>query len=203
VVTFLLIRHGHCPHVGNYLAGRSPGIRLDDEGIREVRSLAGRIRRIHLDEIVSSPLERSVETASVIAEGRGLEIKISDAVNEVDCGEWTGKSFRELEKDPVWISFNRYRSVTRIPGGEMIVEVLSRMSRFMEEKRREGKEVVAIVSHGDPIRAVITHYLGLPVDFKTRFEIHTSSVSVITLDDYGASLKCLNHTGTLNEKGLV
>ena len=53
------------------------------------------------------------------------------------------------------------------------------------------------------IRAVITHYLGLPVDFKTRFEIHTSSVSVITLDDYGASLKCLNHTGTLNEKGLV
>ena len=98
MVTFLLIRHGHCPHVGNYLAGRSPGIRLDDEGIREVRSLAGRIRRIHLDEIVSSPLERSVETASVIAEGRGLEIKISDAVNEVDCGEWTGKSFGNLRK---------------------------------------------------------------------------------------------------------
>jgi broad specificity phosphatase PhoE len=39
--------------------------------MREVRSLADRIRRIHLDEIVSSPLERSVETASVIAEGRG------------------------------------------------------------------------------------------------------------------------------------
>jgi len=198
MTTFLLIRHGSCFPVGRFLAGRASGVHLDEAGKKEVLFLEESIRGIHLDEIISSPLERTVETAEAVARGRGLEVKIRDEINEVDCGEWTGKSFEELSGNAVWIAFNRFRSAVRIPGGEMMIEVSSRMSRFMEEKRREGKNCVAIVSHGDPIRAVISHCLGLPVDFLTRFEIKTASVSVITLSDYGANLSCLNHTGMFN-----
>ena len=201
--TFLLIRHGNCDPVGKFIAGRRPGIHLNQEGREQVGELAVFLKDIPLCAVYSSPLERTVETAKAIVNENRVQLEIKEELNEVDYGLWTGMSFKELSKEDLWGAFNTFRSSTRIPGGEMMPEVVARMSRFTEKSRRAADGVFAIVSHGDPIKALIAHYGGIPLDMVLRFEISTASVSVIELNDYGASIRCINMSAKKTGKSLL
>lgn len=198
MTTFVLIRHGHCDPVGKYIAGRKSGIRLSETGNRQVRQLAGRLEGIEIDAIFSSPLERAVETASPLAELKRIELNITEELLEIDYGMWTGKSFEELSSEPLWGLYNTYRGRVRIPGGEMMPEVVSRMSILMEQLRRVYHGTVVLVSHGDPIKSVIAHYIGIPLDFIMRLDVQPASVSMLSIDDYGARLVTFNNTGWEN-----
>jgi probable phosphoglycerate mutase len=195
MTTFVLIRHGHCDPVGKYIAGRKSGINLSETGKMQVMQLAGRLQKIEAEAIYSSPLERAIETASSLAEQKKLKLNIAEELLEVDYGMWTGKSFEELSKEPLWELYNTFRARVRIPGGEMTTEVVSRMSALIERLRRVYKGAVFLVSHGDPIKSVIAHYIGIPLDLIIRFDIQPASVSILSVDDYGAHLMTLNNTG--------
>jgi probable phosphoglycerate mutase len=196
--TVLLVRHGDNDFSGNTLAGWTPGIHLNESGRRQAELLAGRLAKAQVRAIYSSPLERARETMEPLARRLGLEVHLCDALGEIRIGEWTGRTFRELEEDPVWQRFNRLRSTVRIPGGETMLEVQSRMVDALEEIRRSHPDsVVAAASHGDPIRAVLMHYLGVPLDFIHRLEIQTASVSVIALNDWGPVVMRVNDTGEM------
>ncbi len=195
MITFLFIRHGYCDCIGKYLAGRTNGVHLNDSGVAQAEALARTLADVPVSEIYSSPLERTVETASFIAAPGNLKVCVREELSEVDYGAWTGKTFTELEKFPLWRRFNDSRGSVRIPGGEMMVEVASRMSLFVERVRRHHKEgVIAVVSHGDPIRAVIAHYAGIPLDNIVRFDIDPASVSPVNADDHGFRILGINHT---------
>ena len=57
------------------------------------------------------------------------------------------------------------------------------------------EETVALVSHGDPLRAAIAFYLGVPLDMILRLEVSPASVSVVQLHDWGARVLAVNETG--------
>jgi probable phosphoglycerate mutase len=189
---FLLIRHGHCNPLGQYVAGRSSGVHLSDKGKQEVMSLVSFIKDIKANAIFTSPLERTRETAEFIASQWNIDVTVRDELNEIDCGDWTGVSFKDLETDTNWNYYNAYRSITRIPNGEMMVEVEMRMSSVIEELRKLVSGTVILVSHGDPIKLALAHYGGIPIDFISRFEIDTASVSSITTSEYGTEIKYIN-----------
>jgi probable phosphoglycerate mutase len=190
---FFLIRHGANDFVGKSIAGRMPAVHLNAEGRGQSERLAEKLSRESIKKIFSSPLERTLETAEPLAKKLGLEIQLADALLEIDFGDWTGKTLDELAPIPLWQKWNSFRSATRIPGGEMIVEVQSRMVAQIEKLRREFPEgALAIFSHGDPIRSVLTHFLGMPLDFFARIEISPASVSTLALDDSGAHVLGLN-----------
>ncbi len=193
MTTFMLIRHGHCDPVGKYIAGRKSGIKLDETGIGQVKQLVSRLDGIKVEAIYSSPLERAIETASPLAEQKKLKINIAEELNEVDYGIWTGKSFEELSSEPLWKLYNTYRGRVRIPGGEMMPEIVSRMSRLMERLRRTYQGTVILVSHGDPIKSVIAHYTGIPLDSIMRLDVLPASVSIISINEYEARLVTLNN----------
>jgi probable phosphoglycerate mutase len=195
MTTFVLVRHGHCEPVGKYIAGRKSGIKLSEIGSRQVRQLVNRFRGIKVEAIYSSPLERAIETASPLAEQKRLKLNITEELLEIDYGNWTGKSFEELSSEPLWKLYNTYRGGVRIPGGEMIPEVVSRMSALMEKLRRAYQGTVVLVSHGDPIKSAIAHYTGVPLDFIMRLDVQPASVSILSIDDYEARLITLNNTG--------
>jgi broad specificity phosphatase PhoE len=191
--TFLLIRHAAHALLGRVLAGRMAGVSLSPEGRVQSECLADRLAARDVRAIYVSPRERATETASPISQRLGLVPRIEPAIDEIDFGEWTGRSFVSLEAEPLWAPFNRLRSVTRPPGGETMLEVQARVAAFLEGCRaKHPGETVAVVSHGDVLKAALLHYLGMPLDHFLRFEIEPASVSVLELADWGPRLLRLN-----------
>lgn len=182
--TFLLIRHGACGGLGERLNGRTPGVLLDDVGVGQVTALAEALRPVRIAAVCASPLERTRQTADAIAEVQGLGTRTENAFLEVDFGEWTGASFHELEGSPGWREFNMFRAGTPARGGESLLEVQSRAVAGMLRLRDEHPDgTIAIVTHGDVIRAVLCHWLGMRLDAMLRLEIAPASVSALRLGD--------------------
>jgi probable phosphoglycerate mutase len=187
MVTVLLIRHAVCDHVGQRIAGRSPGVHLNAQGRADAESLARVLAAGRVDAIYSGPLERALETAAALARPAGLPIRPAPGLDELDFGEWTGRTLGSLEGDAHWRLFNELRSATRIPGGELMGEAAD---RALGELARFGREHphgrVAAVSHGDVIRAVLLRCLGMPLDAIHRLEVAPASVSVVEWQEGGS-----------------
>jgi probable phosphomutase (TIGR03848 family) len=193
--TIFLMRHGDNDWIGHTLVGWTPGIHLNENGRRQAESLGDRLGKLPIAAIYSSPLERARETAAPLAARLGLDVRTCEALGEIRLGEWTGKKVVELEDDPLWRRFNRQRSTTRIPGGESMLEVQLRMVDAFEKIRAAHPDSsVAVFSHGDPIRAIVMHCLGTPLDFVHRVEVYPASISRIILNDQGPLVVTLNET---------
>ena len=176
----LLIRHGLCDPVGQLIAGRSPGVHLNATGRRQARTLADMLEHAPLVAVYSSPVDRALETAAALAGRIGLKVRISPGLEELDYGAWTGRTLESLSDDPVWRRFNVRRGATRIPDGESMAEVVARAGRALAGMQREHEDgLVAAVTHGDVIRALLAHYLGMRLDHMLRLEVAPASVSVI------------------------
>ena len=196
--TFFLVRHASFDGLGEKLIGRAEGFPLNAKGKEEAMNLAHRFAALSISAVHSSPRTRARETAQTIAETAGLNVQIDAGLDEIDYGEWTGKCFRELEGNPEWRRFNLFRSVSRIPKGESMVEVTQRAMEMLEHHRKhyEGRAAV-LVTHADWIRTVFAHYSGICLDLMQRVEISPASISVLRLDDYAPKILRLNDTGAL------
>src|SRR5262245_12365150 len=169
---FLLIRHGLTDAVNHHLAGIAPGTHLNDSGRAQVARLVERLHDVPLAAIVSSPLERTRETAEPIARDHGVEPEIDEAFLEDDVGTWTGARFPSLDDTALGQRFNRARGITRAEQGELMIDVQHRsVSALLRLRDRYRAGTVAVVSHGDVIRAMLLFALGMPIDFYNRIDI--------------------------------
>ena len=193
--TFWLIRHGETNTIGKTITGRLPGVTLTDNGRRQVDLLVQALARAPIEVIYASPLQRTMETAEPLARARNLNILTCEAVNELDFGDWAGKSWGELRELPQWRRFNTLRSSTPIPNGELMLDVQARIVREFEcMRQRHPDQHIAIVTHSDIVKAAVAHFTGIPLDLFHRFEIAPASFSTIALDDHGPRLLRLNCT---------
>jgi probable phosphoglycerate mutase len=113
-------------------------------------------------------------------------------------GSWKGLTVQQLDQREDWRQFNAFRSGTRAPGGELMLEAQTRMIRQIDcvAKKHDGR-YIAIVSHGDPLRAALAHFMGIPLDLVLRLEITPASASIVQLNAWSPRILCLNHTGEL------
>ncbi|WP_149536541.1 histidine phosphatase family protein [Siccirubricoccus phaeus] len=191
--TVLLIRHAAHGVVDQLLCGRMPGIHLGEAGRRQAEALAARLGGAGLRAIHASPLPRAWATALPIASRHGLRPMASEELIEIDFGAWTGRSFAALGDDPHWRRWNAARAAERPPGGETMQEAGQRAFAFLQRAAAEHPDgVIAAVSHGDVIKAVIARVLGVSVDTHARFEISPASLSRIRLWPDGAKLLSMN-----------
>ena len=182
--TVAFVRHALTDAVGRIRAARTPGVHLSAEGRRQAAALAGRPEAASLAAIYSSPLERALETAAPLAAAAGLEVRTCEGATEVDFGEWTGRTFTELETDPRWRAFNTARSVTPPPAGESMHDVQNRILRVVQDLRaRHPGRTVAVVSHADVIRAAVCLFAGIPIDMCSRLEVRPASISTVRLGE--------------------
>jgi broad specificity phosphatase PhoE len=165
MTAFALIRHASHDRLGHTLVGRASGVQLSADGAREAEDLAARLEAGSIHGLYSSPSERARETAAAIADRLHLEVEIADELNEIDFGAWTDRTFADLSDIAEWRRFNDFRSGSRPPNGEATIEVQGRMLRLIERLcARHADETVALVSHGDVIKAALAHYLGVSLD---------------------------------------
>ena len=197
VTTFLLIRHALCDPVGKSIAGRRAGIHLNEAGRGQALTLAARLSGLPLAAIRSSPLERAMETAKPLASALSLPVVLDKGLNEVDFGDWTGRTLTELDDLPGWRDFNERRSSSRIPGGETMAEVIGRSLATLEEIRQTpglSGRLIALVSHGDVLRSLIAHCIGMDLNAIHRIEIAPASVSILLSEAGNWRLLLLNST---------
>jgi len=180
--------------VGNYLAGWTAGVYLNDKGRTEVELLGRNLAAIPIAAIYSSPLERAHETARAVAAHHGLEIQLRDSLGEVRFGDWTGRSVADLDAgDAQWHGWNSNRSIARTPNGESFLQLQNRMvSEIVAIAAERPAAIVAVVSHADAIRAALAQFLGIPGDFVLRLDIRPASVSVLHLGSGQPRVSALN-----------
>jgi ribonuclease H / adenosylcobalamin/alpha-ribazole phosphatase len=188
-----LVRHGRTDYIGRALAGRLPGVHLNEAGQQEAERIRDRLAGEKIRRILCSPLERTEQTARPLAEALGLEVERRPELHEVDFGSWSGQDFATLGSDPGWDLFNRVRSVALTPAGDSLLGVQLRMTGFLQRLHREEPGLVAaLFGHADPIKSVLMYYLGMPVDHLQRLEISPGSISLVELSDLGPRVLLIN-----------
>jgi probable phosphoglycerate mutase len=188
---FLFIRHGAHDYLGRAIAGRLPGVHINDLGRSQAEHLAEKLSLLPVDAIYSGPLERVRETADPICRRFNLPLEVAEEFTEIGVGEWQDRPFTELSQLPLWKQINTFRSSTQFPGGELMLEVQVRALRKLNELRGKHQFVV-IVTHGDVVRAVMAHFLGMHLDLFLRIEIDPASLSLLEYGDDYAIVRLLN-----------
>jgi broad specificity phosphatase PhoE len=190
---FYLVRHAHHDLLGRVLVGRTPGIGLSARGLGEAAALADTLAPLLLDRVLSSAQQRAWQTALPLAERRGLEVESASDLNEIDFGEWTGQTFADLAGDPRWQHFNEHRAGATSPGGESMDALEQRIVCFVARLAAEAPDArLALVSHGDVIRTLLLHAIGLSLDKIHMIDVAPSSVSVLLVEPKGRAVLAVN-----------
>jgi probable phosphoglycerate mutase len=198
MMVMLLIRHAVNDWVGERLAGWTPGVNLNEEGRAQASVLAQRLAEVPLAAIYCSPLERTLETAQPLAELNNLTVQVRENLGETRYGDWTGRDLKDLREEKLWPVIQVYPGGARFPGGESLREVQARMVIELDAIRdAHADQVVAVVSHSDPIKLAVAHYAGLPLDLFQRLTISPASITAFAFSRFGPRLLCLNHTEQL------
>lgn len=191
----LLIRHGENEYTRTgKLAGSLPEVHLNEKGQKQAAELAEALQNAPIKAIYTSPLERARETAAPLAEKLGLAAHIRPGLVEVSIGEWTGQELKTLRKLPEWKIVQNAPSRFRFPGGESFAECQSRFVSEIEAicQQHKPEDLIAVVSHADPIKLVVAYYLGMPLDHFQRLGCETASVTALMLSPDHAALLKLN-----------
>lgn len=193
----LLIRHGSTDLLGRLLYGRMSGVHLNEEGSRQAQLLAQRLRELYrISEVISSPLERALETARFIADAQGLSVSLDEGINEIDFGSWMGKPFSELLESDEWKKYNELRSTANPPQGELMTQVQTRawgtLERILARYQHPQDVTVAVVTHGDVVRALLILLLGMPLDHIHRLEVAPASLSEVLLGPWQPRVVTIN-----------
>src|SRR3954463_11180714 len=194
MTTFLFVRHTAHDLLSHKIAGRMANVHLNELGRRNAVELAQQLSRFHINAIYSGPLERVRETAEPLAQQLGIPVQLAPELDELDMGDWTGRTFAELSDDPLWKAWNSFRSCTRVPGGELMLEVQVRLLRKISDLSASDG-CIALFSHGDVIRAGLVYFLGLHLDFLFRIEVDPGSVSVVDLHRDAVIVRGMNLSG--------
>jgi probable phosphomutase (TIGR03848 family) len=196
----LLVRHALTDATGRRLSGQEPGLHLSETGRAQAEHLAARLSPIPLAAMYSSPLERCVETAEIVAAGRSVEIRLLPELMEVDYGRWTGRPLPQLYRTALWKRLQQAPSSIRFPNGETLAEVQLRCVSALDEiAARHARKAVAVVAHADVIRLTLAHYAGIHIDLYQRLTVSPASVSALSLGDRIPRVIRVNDTGSVED----
>ncbi len=190
----LLMRHGETAwNREGRVMGRQP-VDLDEAGRAQVEMAVPLARELAPDLIVSSPLARAAQSAEIIARAvGGIEILTDDRLEEVRYGAWEGKTYYQLVKDDSYINYRKAPLDSMTPGGETIRQVQERGVAAVDAAIRthRGKRIL-FVSHGDIIRTVLCHYMGLDLHHFHRLRVDNAAFSAVEISDDFAEVKFIN-----------
>jgi broad specificity phosphatase PhoE len=189
----LLVRHGLTDwNESGRLLGRS-NIGLNARGRGQAAALGRALADFRIEALLASPQRRTQETAAAIAAATGLAVQTEDALDEVWLApQWQGRTFAELAAEP------DIRRMAADPTHECdaiepAASVRDRVARLVDEMlaQREGA-TIALVSHGDPLRILVAHHLGMALGNLRRLTISPGSVSAFAVSSRGARIFLLN-----------
>lgn len=190
----ILMRHGETGwNREGRVMGRHP-VELNDNGRAQVAATARFAGAIAPELIVTSPLVRARQSAEIMAAGLGgLEIIEEPEIAEVLYGHWEGMSYHELIEDPHYQTYRQSPTEHPTPGGETIAQVRARGVAAVTRTLAAypGKRVL-FISHGDIVRTILCHFMGLELRYFHRIRVDNATLSAIQMAGDFAEVKFLN-----------
>jgi probable phosphoglycerate mutase len=198
--TLVLVRHGATPHTvdkrfSSGLGGENPG--LADEGREQVRATADWLSPLaeEIDVVVTSPVRRTHESAEILSERLERPLATEAGLAEMEFGTWDGLTFDEIrdrypDELDAWLG-----SLDHGPGGGesfRVVEkrVLASLERLLAD---HAGQTLLVVSHVTPIKVLVSHALGAPLESMFRMELAPASVTVLSFfEDGNAAMRMFN-----------
>ncbi len=195
--TLFLVRHGTTDAVGQRLVGRHPDVPLNDAGRAQCERAATFLANLPLAAVYSSPLERALATARAVARPHGIDVRVRDALIDIEFGEWSNENLAALRDRPEFRRFNAQRAGHAPPGGEHAALVQARMvTELCRLRDAHPGAAIAVVGHADPLRAALAFFIGVAIDLARRLELDPGCVTRLELGDTDASLRFLNREPT-------
>ena len=192
MTTFYLLRHAHSQaNLEGILAGQLPGIHLSPIGQEQAKEFSR--KKLKIDLIISSPLERCIETITPYASKKGKRIIRDESFVEMNYGNWSGEKLKRLSLKRDWRKVKRKPSTFTFPNGESFLSAERRVKNGLRRLyRKYPNKNILIVSHGDIIKLAINAILDLPLDRFQRILVDPASLSVVDVNKTGKSLMHLN-----------
>lgn len=181
------------------MGGRLPGVHLTENGRAQAQAVAEKLGGAPIKALYSSPMERTMETAEPIARVLGLAILSRDGLIETDAGEWSGKTLKSLRRRKLWHLAQSSPSTFTFPGGESFVAAQRRIVAEIENLclQHALKDLLVCVSHADPIRLAVAHFIGLPLNNFQRLSISPASITALHVEETGNRLLTLSVDASL------
>ena len=185
MTTLVLVRHATTAATGTRLGGRTTAS-LDEAGRGQAQRAGERLAALPLKAVYASPLPRTFETAEIVAAPHNLKVRTDDGLLEVEYGAWTDRPLKPLTRTKRWPVIQARPSLVTFPEGESIRRAQLRAIDAIEGiVARHPRQVVAAVSHADVIKAVVSFYLGQPLDLFQRLVVNPASATVLQLSAEG------------------
>lgn len=150
-----VIRHGRTSWNEKGLMQGRVNIKLSETGKKEAKDIREKLKNISFDICISSPLKRTLETASIVTDNK-YKIITDELLIERNLGEFEGKKYAEYEKLKFW----DYKLNNDSYGVEPVKDILKRTSYFLNNLKEKDYKTVLIVSHAATIRAINYNIIG-------------------------------------------
>ena len=192
----IFLRHGQAENnTKKILAGRSPGINLTETGIQQAEQAGKMLKTLNISTIYSSPIDRALQTAKTVAQHCELEPLIDDRLIELDMGKFTMMPYDEIfaKYGNVFLKFYEGSEEVSENGVETFSKVQKRVFEMVNFVVNQHKnENVVLVTHMDPIKAMIGKVLSLKPEILFELIIANASLNIFNNNDQKFYLKAIN-----------
>lgn len=203
----LLCRHGvtELTEIGAWDGRGGINPDLSPTGRDQASYLAERVAALLSGEetprVISSSLNRAIQTAAPIAEALGAQAQIDPAWDEYAFGEWDGRRGVDLAAEfPEEFARFWADQTFPLPGGESHADLLARVGPALQALMAEGGTIV-VVAHWGSITCALSHALGIDLKVVHRMALAPASMSALRVRDLDLQVDFVNDLGALPPRG--
>jgi 2,3-bisphosphoglycerate-dependent phosphoglycerate mutase len=192
----IFLRHAQAKNnVERILAGRREGFPLTQTGLQQAEKIAKFLKPLEISAIYSSPIERAISTAKLAAKNLNLEVKTDSRLTEIEMGMFSGMFYEEMfaKYGNVFLKFYQDNPIIEENGVEPFSNVKKRVLDIVEHCSKEHKgQNVLLVTHMDPIKAMISTILNLKPESLYELIIRNASLTILKKEPNNYSLAAMN-----------
>ena len=192
----IFLRHGQAENnTKKILAGRTPGIPLTQKGITQAESAGEFIKTLKISKIYSSPVERAKSTADIVSKHCNAPVVVDERLTELDMGKFTMMPYEEIfaMHGNVFLKFYDGNPAIKENNVETFAEVKERVGEIVNYViEKHHNENIVLVTHMDPIKAILSIVLNLRPENLFELIIANASLTIIKNYDGKLSLTAIN-----------
>ena len=192
----IFLRHGQAKNnTDRILAGRTPGVPLTDTGIKQAEQTGKLLEDMNISAIYSSPIQRAKHTAEIVGEHNSVDVTIDDRLIELDMGKFTGVPYDEIFTSHGNVFMKFYNGELEIAhnGVETFADVKKRVLGIVDHViEKHPDENVVLVTHMDPIKAMLSTIVDLSPTNLFELIIANASLNIFKYDDQNLYLSSIN-----------
>jgi len=194
--SIIFLRHGQAKNnIDRVLAGRTVGVPLTEKGIKQAKTIAKFLKPMKISIVYTSPIERALKTAEIVAKHNSVDCKIDERLIELDMGKFTGIQYDKIfaSHGNVFLKFYEGQIEIAHNGVETFSQVNKRVQSMVDHVLKEHHdENVVLVTHMDPIKSILATIMDLKPQSLFELIIANASLTIFREEGGKLSIKAIN-----------